>query len=227
MADKIWFLRRLNLFEGMSEAELEEVSHELRMRSCPVRTTLSDGAGDRVYLIKQGKVRLYQMSPEGHDVTTAVLVPGQLFGFGAFLTADGSATQAEVIEESLICEAGTQDFLAMLAHHPILMAKVVMVMARQIFHLEQTIESMASQPVAQRLANLLVSELEEGEPVAGGVLLPWRSQEELAKLIGTTRETVARTFTEWRSGHLIGGEGRRIIVLDQDRLRREAGTSVR
>ena len=57
MADKLWFLRRLNLFEGMSEAELEEVSHELRMRSCPIRTTLSDGAGDRVYLNPSQTVR--------------------------------------------------------------------------------------------------------------------------------------------------------------------------
>ncbi len=37
IADKVWFLRRLNLFDGMTEAEIEEVSHDLKMRSCAPR----------------------------------------------------------------------------------------------------------------------------------------------------------------------------------------------
>ena len=86
------------------------------------------------------------------------------------------------MEESCICKAGAHDFLAMLARHPLLMARV-MVMAKQIFRLEQTIESMASQPVSQRLAALLLEEMAEGQTLNGGVLLPSHSQEELAKLI--------------------------------------------
>src|SRR5215472_17558423 len=110
MPGKVWFLRRLNLFEGMSEAEIEEIAQELKMRTCaPRRSVLSD-SGDRVYLLKQG--RLYHLTLEGQEVTTAVVSPGQLFGLGAFLGVDGGATHAEAMEESHICEAGAQDFLA-------------------------------------------------------------------------------------------------------------------
>jgi len=122
-----------------------------------------------------------------------VVSPGQLFGLGALVGVEGSATHAEAMEESCICEAGAHDFLAMLARHPLLMARVIMVMAKQIFRLEQTIESMASQHVSQRLAALLLEEMAEGQTLDGGVLLPVRSHEELAKLIGTTRESVSRT----------------------------------
>jgi CRP/FNR family transcriptional regulator, cyclic AMP receptor protein len=222
MPEKVWFLRRLNLFDGMTEAEIQEVSHDLKMRSCAPRHSLLFDSGDRVYLLKEGKVRLYHLTPDGQDITTAVLSPGQLFGLGAFLGADGTATHAEALEESWICEAGAQDFLAMLARHPLLMARVVMVMAKQIFRLEQTIEKMASQQVAQRLADILVDELAAGRESDGGILLPAHSQEELARLIGTTRESVSRTLSTWRSAGVITMKGRRIVVLSPDRLRREA-----
>src|SRR3989441_8337387 len=210
MPDKVWFLRRLNLFEGMSEAEIEEVSHELKMRSCAPRHSVLTESGDRVYLLKQGRVRLYHLTVDGQDVTTAVIAPGQIFGVGAFFGGDGSATHAEALEESYICEAGAQDFLAMLARHPLLMARVVMVMARQIFRLEQTIESMASQQVSQRLAEVLLEEMADGEKSDGGVLLPSHSQEELAKLIGSTRESVSRALSTWRTDKVITMKGRRI-----------------
>jgi CRP/FNR family cyclic AMP-dependent transcriptional regulator len=222
MPDKVWFLRRLNLFEGMSQAEMEEIAHELKMRTCaPRRSVLSDG-GDRVYLLKQGRVRLYHLTLEGQEVTTAVVSAGQLFGLGAFLGADGSATHAEAMEESYICEAGAHDFLAMLARHPLLMARVVMVMAKQIFRLEQTIESMASQHVSGRLAALLLEEMAEGQTLNRGVLLPAHSQEELGKLIGTTRESVSRTLSTWRAAQVITMSGRRIVVLKPESLRRAA-----
>src|SRR5579859_5882635 len=120
MPDKVWFLRRLNLFEGMSEAEIEEVSHELKMRSCAPRQSVLAESADRVYLLKQGRVRLHHLTVDGQDVTTALIAPGQLFGVGAFFGSDGTATHAEALEESYVCEAGAQDFLAMLARHPLL-----------------------------------------------------------------------------------------------------------
>jgi CRP-like cAMP-binding protein len=206
----------------MSEAEIEEVSHELKMSSCAPRQSVLTDRGDRVYLLKEGRVRLFHLTVDGQDVTTAVIAPGQLFGVGAFFGGDGTATHAEALEESYICEAGAQDFLAMLARHPLLMARVVMVMAKQIFRLEQTIESMASQQVSQRLAGLLLEELAEGEKSDGGVLLPSHSQEEMAKLIGSTRESVSRALSSWRTNKVISMKGRRIVVLRPDRLRREA-----
>src|SRR5215471_4832644 len=121
MPDKVWFLRRLNLFEGMSEAEIEEIAHELKMRTCAPRHSVFSDSGDRVYLLKQGRVRLYHLTLEGQEVTAAVVSPGQLFGLGAFLGVDGVATHAEAMEESYICEAGAQDC------HPLLMARVIMV----------------------------------------------------------------------------------------------------
>jgi CRP-like cAMP-binding protein len=221
MPDKLWYLRRLNLFDEMADQEVEEISREFRMWTCGPGQNCLGQATDRVYLLKSGRVRLYQLTTDGHELTTAIVLPGQMFGMGSLLGHSG-ATQAEALEESLICEAGAQDFMAILARHPLVMAKVVMAMARQIFQLEAALESIAYKPVPARLAELLISLVPEGEEVPDGVALPPYPQEELGKRIGATREAVARALGEWREVGVIS-TGRRIVIRDAEGLRRASG----
>jgi CRP-like cAMP-binding protein len=217
--DKLWFLRRLNLFDGMSDTEVEAVSRDLRMRHCPARSTILDGTSERIYLIKEGRVRLYHLSAQGQEVTTAVLGPGQLFGLGALFGRTTEATHAEPLEDSTVCDAGGQEFLQILARHPVLMAKVLMAMAKQIFRLEETIESIVSRPVAGRLASLLVSMLDQAESTPEGPLLRPTSHEEMGKMIGATRESVTRTLGAWRRHGIIAMRRRRILVRKVQVLR--------
>jgi CRP-like cAMP-binding protein len=221
--DKLWYLRRLNLFEGMTVEEVERISHDLRMRSCSAKSSVLDGSSERVYMVKQGRVRLYHVTESGQEVTTAVLVPGQLFGLGALFGKGGDATFAEALEDTVVCDAAAQDFISMMARHPILMAKVTMAMARQMIRLEATIESIMSRPVAGRLADLVITlaEQAEGSP-KGAVLLPAYSHEELGKMIGATRESVSRTLGDWRRAGIIGMQGRRILLRKPDALRAQA-----
>lgn len=214
--DKFWYLRRLNLFDEMSDAEVEQLSHEFHMWRCDARSSCLGQATDRVYLLKAGRVRLYQLTADGHELTTAVVLPGQMFGIGSLL-GNGRATHAEALEESVVCEVGAPEFMAMLARHPMLMAKLVMAMAKQIFTLEETLESVAYESVPTRLARLLVSLMGEGEPSADGVVLALYPQEELGKMIGATREAVARALGDWRESGVVL-TGRRIVIRDVDAL---------
>ena len=225
MPDKLWYLRRLNLFDGMSAEEVERVSHDLRMRSCSAKSSVLDGSGERVYMVKQGRVRLYHITENGQEVTTAVLVPGQLFGLGAlFGKGAGGATFAEALEDTVICDAAAQDFISMMARHPILMAKVMMAMARQMIRLESTIESIVSRSVAGRLADLVITLSEQAERSRNGtILLPAYSHEELGKMIGATRESVSRTLGDWRRAGIISTEGRRIQIRKLGALQAQAG----
>jgi CRP-like cAMP-binding protein len=222
--DKLWYLRRLNLFEGMTVEEVERISHDLRMRSCSAKSSVLDGSSERVYVIKQGRVRLYHVTESGQEVTTAVLVSGQLFGLGAlFGKGGGGATFAEALDDAVICDAAAQDFISMMARHPILMAKVMMAMARQMIRLESTIESIVSRPVAGRLADLMVTLAEQAERTSSGaIVLPAYSHEELGKMIGATRESVSRTIGDWRRAGIISTQGRRILIRKPAALRAQA-----
>ena len=220
MGDKLGFMRRLNLFEQMTEAEVEQISKDLKMRHCRAHETVFEGSPDRIYLLKAGRVRLYHLSPEGADVTTAVLEAGQLFGLSALFGSSNEDLSAEALEDTYVCEAGAQDFLSVLARHPLMMAKVMMAMAKQMFHLERTIEGLAREPVDSRVARLVVELLNSSDKPVEGQLLPAMTREEIAKICLTTRESVSRTLSSWSKDGIIELRGRRILVRDPARLRK-------
>jgi CRP/FNR family transcriptional regulator len=220
MTDKLGFMRRLNLFEQMGEAEVEQISRELRMRHCRAHETVFEGSPDRVYLLKAGRVRLYHLSADGEDVTTDVLEPGHLFGLSALFGSSSEDVSAQALEDSYVCEAGGQDFLAILARHPLMMAKVMMAMAKQMFRLERTIESLAREPVDSRLARLFFELQGSGEKLSEGFLLPAMTREDMAKICITTRESVSRTLSAWSKDGIVELRGRRILIRDAERLRK-------
>jgi len=220
VGDKLGFMRRLNLFEQMGEAEIEQISRELRMRRCSAHQTVFEGSPDHVYLLKTGRVRLYHLSPDGEDVTTDVLEPGHLFGLSALFGGGSEDLSAEALEDSYVCEAGGPDFLAILARHPLMMAKVMMAMARQMFRLERTIESLAREPVDSRVARLLLELVGSAQPLREGLLLPAMTREDIAKICITTRESVSRTLSIWSERGIVELRGRRILIPDPEGLRR-------
>jgi CRP-like cAMP-binding protein len=149
-----------------------------------------------------------------------MLEPGQLFGLSALFGGGNEDLSAVALEDAYICEAGGQDFLSILARHPLMMAKVMMAMAKQMFRLERTIEGLAREPVDSRLARLVVDMLGTAEKSPDGQLLPALSREEMAKIAITTRESVSRTLSAWSKEGIVELRGRRILVRDRERLRK-------
>jgi len=214
---RVWYLRRLNLFEGMADAEIEAVSHMLRERHCDPGEMIFDQDSERLYLLKAGRIRLYRVTRGGHEVTTAVLRPGQVFGLGGLLGRSDQGGLAEALDPSVICDASASHFLRILAEHPLLMARVTMTMARQMFQMERTIERMSTQRVRSRVAVVLLELADEAVRERGEPLLT-QSQTEIAKLVGTTRESVARTVASLRTEGVMA-PGTTLHVLDLERLR--------
>lgn len=211
--NKFWFLRRLDLFEGMSEAEMERLGTLLRERSCRVgEDVVVRASGDRVYVVKQGRVAVM------HDgVVVAVLAPGQLFGTSALFGAAIAGQHAVALEDVVICEAPAGQFLAAVATHPRLAAKVVTNLARQLFELERTVERAATASVEQRLAELLLRLARDrgGAKEVRGV-----SQSDLARMVGAARESVSRTIAAWERRGLVRARQRLVEIVDEAALRR-------
>src|SRR5258708_15736881 len=213
---RAWFLRRLNLFEGMTDDEIESVGGMLRQRHCESGQQIRDAEGDHLFLLKDGQVRLYRITPDGEEVTTAVIRPGQLFGLGGMIGKAG-ISQAEALVPSVICDATATHFMGVLARHPLLMARVTMTMARQIFQLEETIERMGMHTASARVAAVVCDLAEEAIAGGGEAVLPY-NQTQIAKLAGLTRESVARVISAWREEGVVAA-GNPIRVLDHKRIR--------
>ena len=99
--------------------------------------------------------------------------------------------------------------------------RVVMAMARQIFRLEETVESMALESARARLARHLLKLAESGAVDADGRLLPPQTREEMAKVVASSRETVSRALAAWSREGVIATRGRRIVIRDPEALAAE------
>jgi CRP-like cAMP-binding protein len=210
--NKLWFLRRLDLFEGMSDADIERLGALLRERTCRrgndviVRPT-----GDQVYLLKTGRVRV-----TNGEVNVALLGPGQLFGTSALFGAAVTTQKVIAIEDVVICEAPAGKFLAAMSMHPRLAAKVAILLARQLFDLEQTVQRTATEPIEARLADLLLRIADRAERLSR---ITGLSQGDMARMIGASRESVSRILATWEREGLVRSRPRLIELVDEERLR--------
>ena len=210
--NKLWFLRRLDLFEGMSDAEMERLAAVLQERTCRSgREVVVRPTGDRVYLLKNGRVRVMN-----GEVNVAVLGPGQLFGTSALFGAATTTQHVVALDDVVICEAPASQFLRAMAMHPRLSAKVAMLLARQLFELEQTVQRTATEPIESRLAELLLR-------LADRSVTPPRirglAQADIAHAIGASRESVSRLLASWERDGAVRAGQRSVELLDEQRLR--------
>lgn len=209
---KLWFLRRLDLFEGMTETQMERIGALLQERRCrDGEDVVVRPSGDRVYLLKSGRVRVLV-----GDVAVAVLGPGQLFGTSALFGAALTRQRIVALDDVVICEAPVGQFLAAVSAHPRLAAKVVTLLARQLFELEQAVERTASDTVAERLAELLlrVARRDDGRAEVRDL-----AQADLARMIGASRESVSRLIAAWERDGVLRAGPRRVEIIDEPGLR--------
>jgi CRP-like cAMP-binding protein len=220
-SEKIWYLQRLNLFAGMAPAEIEMVSRDMRERRRRRGETILGprSAGDRIYLVKSGLVRVYQFDLTGREVTTGLMRPGQLFGTSSLIGVGKQPAFAEAMEDAEICEMAAEEFLAVVKSHPQFAAQVIIAMARQFLGLEQQMARLLSEGVHTRLARVLLQLADS----CGGQLPPKLTHADLAGLVGTSRETVTRVLAQFAERGLVTIGYRKLAIADPEALRREAG----
>jgi CRP-like cAMP-binding protein len=214
--NKLWFLRRLDLFDGLSVPQMEQLAALMRDRSCRAgEDVVVRPSGDRIYVIKSGRVRVLN-----GDIAVAVLGPGQMFGTSSLFGAATTSQRVIALDpDVLICDAQTAGFLKIMALHPVIAAKVMSLLARRVFELEEAVERGASHHVEQRLADLL---LRLGDREKGDLRIRNLSQADLARMIGASRESVSRALARWeREGKIVASQ-RSIQLKDEMALRAAA-----
>lgn len=215
MTDKVWYLRRLDLFQGLSDAQVHRLGELMRDRACHIgEDVVVRPAGDRIYLVKKGRIEVLV-----DGVAVVGLGPGQLFGTSAFFGAAEPHQRVVAVEDAVICEAPAVQFLGAMASHPRLAARIMTLLARQIFELEEAVERTATDTVAQRLADLL---LRFAKRDAGRAEVRGLTQADLARMIGASRESVSRLIAAWEREGIVRGRQRRIEIVDEERLAERA-----
>lgn len=221
---KPWYLKQIHLFSGLTEAELEELERLTRMSEVKKGEAiwLSGDPGNTVYLLKKGRVKTVINGSSGKEITFEVLEPGEIFGELDMPDDSPRGTRAEALEDSLICAMRREDFERYLVRHPHLIVSLVKLIGLRFKKLQERVEDLAHRNVQARLAHLLL-ELSQIEGIPDGPDIRIRTKlthQEMADVIGCTRETVTNSLGLLRRQGLISIDHRSITILNIERLSR-------
>ena len=222
-------LRRVALFAGLSEAEIEFLARRaIPQHRLAGEMIFSEGEPCHgLFVIQSGQVKIFKTSTDGREQVLLMAGPG---GTVAELPVfDGGAypASASAVAESALLEVRKDDVRQLCLEHPEVALKLLRVVGARLRRLVAMVEELSFTTVRQRLAALLVREAQSrGRSTPRGVEfeLPWTHQE-LASQIGTVRELVSRNLSRFQSTGAIQMEGRKVIVTDRKALEAEAQSS--
>lgn len=225
--NKLWYLKHIRLFDGISLSEMQEMEKITRMEEVKKRQPLylPGDPSRNVYLLKKGRVKIANTAPSGKEVTFDILEPGEVFGELDAMEDAPRSTSAETLDDALICVIPRKDFDQYLAMHPTVTIKLTKLIGLRLKKIQSRVEDLVFRDVPARLAHLL-SELSKTEGVADkqGIRLKVKlTHQEMANLIGCSRETVSTTMGQFRNDGLIQMDGRTITIVNEKGLSKLLG----
>jgi CRP/FNR family transcriptional regulator len=215
-------LRRVLLFEELSDSELERVAQVAIPRSFPRDTRVfhEGDQGDACYIVRTGSCRVTREHPDGRAITLANLGPGAIFGELAMLDGEARSASVEATEDTELLALPASDMRAQIREHPGMAEKLVVALTRRLREANERIARQSFQTVPSRVAGVLDQLLAEDRvapAMRDGVTIRLR-QSDLAQLAGTSRESVSRFLaTLERAGVVQVGRGR-VTILEPERL---------
>lgn len=209
-------LKQLPLLRGLSEADLQMVLAEGRLRSLGEDEFIfyqGDPAG-HVYVLLDGQIKLAQLTPDGQQVILNMIGAGEVFGLIAF-TQGGVYPVSAQAESAVRVLSWDREALARISsRYPQVSLNAVGLMAEKVGEFQGQIRALATERVERRLARALLRLTRQvGKKTAGGVLIDLNiTRQDLAEMSGTTLFTVSRLLSQWERQGLIDAGRERVLI---------------
>ncbi len=227
MDEKYWYLKRCELFEQLDEAQiarLEAVS-QVRVFDRNSLIYLPEDESDSVLLLVSGRVRIYHITTEGKQALLAFIDPGELFGELTVIGQSEREEFAETMEKSQIVKIPASAIHDLMAENPDVTLSITKLIGLRRQRFERRLKSLMFQPNRERLIFLLL-ELAERYAVLhpDGIALRIRlSHQEMANIIGSTRETVTVVLGELQQEGLLEVKRKQVVLKNLDQLASSIG----
>jgi CRP/FNR family transcriptional regulator, cyclic AMP receptor protein len=218
-------LRRIPLFSSLKSEDLEAINRVSIVKRFHKDhlILLEDEEGDTLFIIIKGKVKVTSISGLGKEVILSILSDGDFFGDMSLL--DGKPRSASVIalDDSDIRLIRRSDFLKLLEKHPRIPLKLLEELTSRLRKADERIESLALLDVTGRVAGILLQLANErGVTTPHGIFIKSRpTHQELANMVGTTRETVTRVLKQLEQKQYIEMTGKDVTILNTAKFKRD------
>jgi CRP/FNR family transcriptional regulator, cyclic AMP receptor protein len=221
MSDEAKTLRWVEGFKELSPPEMRQISARCHWRwyRPDERIVSQDDATNDVFLIVQGRVRITNYSTSGKEVSFRDMASGQIFGELAAIDGLPRSASAIALSDSLLASMSAKAYWDVLHSHPPLAASCLKRLAYLVRALSNRVVEFATMPVRDRVcAELLRLATRDKSDLWQIHSMPTHA--ELANRVATHREAVTRVLHGLELGGLILRDGKKLTLLDRDRLRR-------
>jgi CRP/FNR family cyclic AMP-dependent transcriptional regulator len=217
-SDKIGYLQMVNIFQDLTEAEMEEVDRATTITTCRRGKILymPEDTSEVLFLLKEGRVQLYRISPDGKKLVIGTVGPGTIFGEMTLIGQGMHNTFAEAVEDCVLYVMSRGDVERLLVTRPKVALRIFENLGSRLRETEARLEEIGFKSIPARLASLLLQLADE----RGGVTITGLTHQDLGEQIGTYRETTTQTLNAFKAEGLIDIGRKRIIILDRAGLQR-------
>jgi CRP/FNR family cyclic AMP-dependent transcriptional regulator len=206
-------LDKVEIFDGLTQPELEALSASSVVRSYPKNTVIinENDHADSLYIIESGRVKVYCSDKNGKEFIMNTLTTEDYFGELALLDDDKRSASVRTMEKSGFCIIYKEDFNKVLEQQPNIAKTLIRNLTRRVRKLTKDVKALALQDVYGRVTNVL-STLSEPREDGTSIIPEKLTQQDIADRVGASREMVARILKDLTIGEYISFEGRNIIL---------------
>jgi CRP-like cAMP-binding protein len=219
-------LARAGIFQGVDPSAVQDLRTALEPVSFPrAHVIFAEGElGDRLYIILSGKVKIGRRSPDGRENLLAVFGPSDMFGELSIFDPGPRTSTATTVTE---VHAVTMDRTALrewITKRPEIAEQLLRVIARRLRRTNNMLADLIFTDVPGRVAKALLQLAHDFGTQEGGTLRVTHdlTQEEIAQLVGASRETVNKALADFAHRGWLRLEGKSVLILEPQRLVRRA-----
>lgn len=221
--EQVRLLSMVDVLEPLSPEELEELA-----RRAP-DTYLDEGevlytpqeAGEKLFILKKGRVQVYEMNSVGSEITLSVVESGAMFGEMTLTGQSFRGVYVRALAPSYVCSLGLPDFEGLVMRNPQVGLKLVRVLAGRLRQSELRMADLVHKEVPARLATLILTLVESEGLVSGESyrIATRYTHEQLGTMIGAKRVAVSRAFSHLKEAGAVEFKNRYIHIIDMEKLR--------
>ncbi len=219
----LFYLKKITLFSKLDPAQQALLASLATLQEVRRRRVifLTGDPGTSVFFVNAGRVKISRVTRDGKELTLAYRGPGEIFGELCLVDGGPREEMAEAMENALVMEIPREEFVNLLDNNASIGAGLTRIMCQRRRELESKVEDLVFKDVNAKLAELLLNlGRDYGVDDNRGTLLAVKiTHQEMANLIGSTRETVSLTLSQFKRNKYITTEGRKIILTDRDGLK--------
>lgn len=221
--DRVALLKGIPIFSKLDEESLKKIdsiSIEKHYRKGDI-IILQDSKVEGLYIIREGRVKISRISEDGKIKVLAILSSGDIMGEMSILDEELASATAEAIEDSRLVFIKREDFQSILVRYPMITLGIAQILAKRLRLADREIEELAFYSVKSRVIKTLMELADRyGEKTNSGIRLSLKlTHQELADMVGTSRETVSRIISVLEKRQLITNERGYTVIRDINALK--------